>query len=59
MNVTVPGDGALSRFSLKNWAAEWWLAIPLPVLVSLTAMTSSACRKPGSVSALAMMLLVA
>jgi hypothetical protein len=59
VSVTVPGGGASSRFSLSNWAAEWWLATPLPVLVSLTATTSSACRKPGSVSARAMTLLVA
>jgi hypothetical protein len=55
----VPGDGAFSRFSVSNWAAEWWLATVLPALVSLTATTSSACLKPGSVSARAMTLLVA
>lgn len=55
----MPGGGAFSRFSLSSWAAEWWLATPLPVLVSLTATTSSACLKPGSVSARAITLLVA
>ena len=55
----MPGGGAFSRFSLSNWAAEWWLATPLLVLVSLTATTSSACRKPGSVSARVMTPLVA
>ena len=55
----MPGDGVFSRFSVSNWAAEWWLATPVPTLVSVTATTSSACRKPGSVSARAMTLLVA
>ena len=59
VSVTVPGGGAFSRFSLSNWAAEWWLATPLPVLVSLTATTSRACSKPGSVSARAITPLVA
>ena len=59
VSVTVPAGGALSRFSPSNCAAEWWLATPLPDLVSLTATTSSACRKPGSVSARAMTLPVA
>ncbi|HTZ23975.1 MAG TPA: hypothetical protein VMC83_08275 [Streptosporangiaceae bacterium] len=59
VSVTMPGDGAFSRFSLSNWAAEWWLATPLPVLVFVTATTSNACRMPGSVPARAMTLLVA